>query len=129
MIRYHRNYFTFFLIILLIEVFIALYIKDRYIRPYFGDVLVVILIYTFIKSFTKISNKNAIIIVITFSFSIEISQAFHLIEILGLERYQIAHWVLGSSFNYRDFIAYLVGILIIMFFEQLVLKSNQKRMQ
>lgn len=126
MFKFQRTYFLIFIIILLIEIFIALYIKDRFIRPYFGDVLVVILIYCFLKSFLLISNIRAIIIVFIFSFGIEICQAFHLIELLNLEKYTIAHWVLGSSFNAYDFLAYTVGLGIVLISENLSLKLLKK---
>ena len=39
-------------IIFLVEVCIALFVRDRFIRPYVGDMLVVVLIYTFLRIFT-----------------------------------------------------------------------------
>lgn len=64
-------------------------------------------------SFIRINYKNAILFVLFFSFSIEISQLFHLIDWLNLRQYQVAHWILGSSFNWWDFVAYIWGLLVV----------------
>ena len=42
--HFNKIYFRLTVILFLIEVAIALFIKDRFIRPYLGDVLVVMLI-------------------------------------------------------------------------------------
>jgi hypothetical protein len=115
---FRLKYFIWFLVLLFIELYIALYIKDRFIRPYIGDVLVVILLYTFLRSFFKISYIQGMITVLFFSFTIEFSQVFQPIKLLNLEDCQIAHWVLGSSFNWFDFIAYLAGLVIIFIVEK-----------
>lgn len=118
MFTFKLNYFLWFLVLLVIEMLIATFVHDRFIRPIFGDVLVVILIYTFLKSFLRISVIQGIISVLVFSFAIEISQLFHLIEVLGLEYVAVAHWVLGSSFSWWDFVAYLAGLGIVYFIER-----------
>jgi hypothetical protein len=112
MLIFRIKYFIAFLILLIIELYIALNIQDQFIRPYLGDVLVVILIYSFLMSFIRLSYKKAIVFVLIFSFTVEISQYFHLIEVLNLRQCQVAHWVLGSSFNWWDFLAYSIGLAI-----------------
>lgn len=39
------SYFIVFIIVLIIEVIIALYVHDNFIRPYVGDILAIICIY------------------------------------------------------------------------------------
>lgn len=121
MLTFRIQYFLGFLILLAIEVFIALQIKDQFIRPYLGDVLVVILIYTFIRSFFKFSIELSMLIVFLFSFSVEFTQMFKLIELLKLQDCVVAHWVLGSSFNKWDFLAYYIGLSIVFIIEELYL--------
>lgn len=116
--KFRKLYFGWFFIILLIELLIALFVKDTFFRPYFGDVLVVILIYTFLRSFFKIGIKTSILVVFLFSFAIEISQWIHLIKLLNLEECIIAHWVLGSSFNWWDFLAYIIGLFFVYMVER-----------
>ena len=47
MFRFHLKYFLIFISIFIVEVSIALFIKDNFIRPYFGDFLVIFLVYYF----------------------------------------------------------------------------------
>ena len=118
MFYFNIKYFFWFILLLIIELSIALFIDDGFIRPYLGDVLVVILIYTFLKSFLNISVNIALLSVMVFSFTIEFSQLFHFISVLNLEDCQIAHWVLGSSFNSFDFIAYTIGLTFVFLVEK-----------
>ena len=45
------HYGITFLILLMIEVVIAIYVHDDFIRPYIGDVLVVAVVYCFVRIF------------------------------------------------------------------------------
>ncbi len=38
--RWHTLYLSLFLLLLITEVFIAVYIHDEFVRPYLGDILV-----------------------------------------------------------------------------------------
>lgn len=124
--RFHVKYFMAFLILFVIEVCIALYINDKIIRPFVGDIFVVMLIYCFLMSFFKIGRNTAIVAVFIFSSSIEISQHFHLIKLLNLEEYSVAHWVLGSSFNWWDFSAYAIGLLMVYLTEVYFIKTKSQ---
>ena len=44
-------YFWIFLLLLIIEVLIALFVHDRFVRPYIGDVLVVMVLYFMVLFF------------------------------------------------------------------------------
>ena len=46
-----KRFFNFilFMIFLVIEVLIALYVHDDFVRPYLGDVLVVVVLYFFVR--------------------------------------------------------------------------------
>lgn len=122
--RFQVKYFVAFLILLVIELYIALFINDRIIRPFVGDILVVMLIYCFLISFFKIESKTAIVSVFILSSSIEISQYFHFIKVLKLEEFKVAHWILGSSFNWWDFLAYGIGLLIVYLTEISTIKTK-----
>jgi hypothetical protein len=63
--------------------------------------------------------------VVVFPFFIELTQRFHLIEILNLEQYAVAHWVLGSSFNWWDFMAYGMGLALAILIENLLVTSTK----
>lgn len=112
--HFNKIYFRLTVILFLIEVAIALFIKDRFIRPYLEDVLVVILIYCFVKSLVKISVHKAAVLVLLFAFCIEILQYFNLVEKLKLQHNTVAKTVIGTSFSWEDILAYLAGILIVI---------------
>jgi hypothetical protein len=112
--HFNKTYFRLTIILFLIEVAIALFIKDRFIRPYLGDVLVVILIYCFVKSLVKISVHKAAVLVLLFAFCIEILQYINIVQKLKLQHNTVAKTVIGTSFSWEDILAYLAGILIVI---------------
>ena len=59
-----------------------------------------------------------------FSFLIEILQYFHFVDYLGLSNYRIMVIALGSSFSWLDFLAYTIGILIVVFLERINNKNT-----
>ena len=118
MIKFQKRYFFLSILIFLIEVIIALYIKDAIIRPYGGDYLVVILIYCFVKSFLHIDSLKAAIGVLIFSYLVEFSQYLNLIEIIGLQDNRTANIIIGNSFSWIDMIVYTLGIGTVIFLEK-----------
>ena len=123
--HFNKIYFRLTVILFLIEVAIALFIKDRFIRPYLGDVLVVILIYCFVKSLVKISVHKAAALVLLFAFCIEILQYINIVEKLKLQHNTVAKTVIGTSFSWEDILAYLAGILIVIAVENRFNKKKQ----
>ncbi len=124
MLTFNRIYFIITIIIFVIEILIALFLKDRFIRPYFGDVLVVILIYCFIMTFLDFPYWVVALFVLLFSFTVETLQYFNIIEILGLQNNKIARTVIGTSFSWKDIACYLAGILIIIIIDRMRLKQK-----
>lgn len=52
-------YLTAFVILLMVEICIALFVHDRFIRPYVGDVLVTVLLYeVFSMKLIVLTNPN-----------------------------------------------------------------------
>lgn len=82
--RFDLKSFLCFLLIFVIEVIIALFVKDSIIRPYGGDVLVVILMYYFFKTFVKMNPLPLAIGVLFFAYAVEIGQYFNLVEVLNM---------------------------------------------
>ncbi len=119
MFRFHKLYALLTILLFLVEVVIALFIRDRFIRPYVGDVLVVILVYCFVCSFVKIPLWFGAIGVLLFAYTIELLQYFKFVEVIGLQNSHVAKVVLGNSFSWMDIVAYTVGIIIVVLLEQL----------
>ncbi len=122
---FNLKYFLAATILFLMEVLIAIYVKDSIIRPYGGDILVVIFLYCLLKSFFNIPVKNAIFGVLVFAFVLEGFQYFNFIKWAGLENNQIAAAVLGSHFDWLDIFLYCVGAVIIVLVEQVRGKLKQ----
>ena len=123
MFTLNKRYFYFTLVLFLIEVCIAIFVNDSFIRPFIGDILVVILIYCFFKVFFNIHSSIIAVSVLTFSCIIEILQYFNFVKILGLQNNQILAVSLGSTFDWKDIIAYVIGFIIILWLEN---KTNRK---
>lgn len=119
-LKWKLNYFIVFVLIFIVEIFIALYIHDSFIRPYFGDFLVVIMIYCFVLSFINYSKYKVAIFVLLFAYCIELAQCFNVLLILGLENSSLAKVVLGNSFAIEDLALYTLGFGGIVLVEFLI---------
>lgn len=113
-LQFSIKYFIGFVVLLITEIIIALYLNDPIIRPYIGDLLVVILIYCFIKSFFAASIIKTAIAVLLIAFAVEASQYFNLVQKLGLQDSKVARLILGYSFEWKDILAYTGGIALIL---------------
>ena len=118
MFRFNLKYFLFALVIFLVEVLIALFVRDKFIRPYFGDYLVVILIYCAVRSFVKISPVKLAIGVLMFACFIEVLQHFKIVDRPGLSGNEIAKTVIGNGFEWWDILAYTLGIATVLILER-----------
>lgn len=123
MLQFNKTYFSLAVLIFFTEVLIALYVHDHFVRPFFGDVLVVILIYCFIKAFLNTRVLPTAIFVLLFAFGIETLQYFKVVEKLGLQDSKLARTVIGTSFQWEDFICYTVGILFVVLVEKATVKK------
>jgi hypothetical protein len=117
--KFSFTYSILAIIFFITEVFIALYMHDTVIRPYGGDFLVVMLIYCFVKSFMNTPVMATAIGVLLFAYAVEISQYFHLVNVLGLERSSLAKALMGTSFSLIDLLMYTLGTMAILITEHL----------
>jgi ABC-type Fe3+-siderophore transport system permease subunit len=123
MFTFNKKYFYFTLLLFLIEICIAVFINDTFIRPFIGDVLVVILIYCFVRAFWNIQSSIIALSVLAFSYIIEILQYFNFVKKLGLQNNKILAVALGSTFDWKDIIAYTIGIIVVLWLEN---RTNTK---
>ena len=126
MLRFHKTYFILTLLIFIIEVLIALYVRDSFVRPYFGDVLVVILIYCFVRSFFNWPVVPVAIGVLLFAFAVETLQYLNIVERLGLKDSKLANVVIGNSFAWEDMLCYVAGIAVVLTAEYYCKDKNIK---
>ena len=124
MFKFDKKSFIIAIIIFLIEVIIALYIKDKIIRPFVGDILVVLFIYYFIKAFINTKTINIAIFTLFFSFVVEILQYFNFVEMIGLGHNKAARIIIGTSFSWIDLLCYFIGFVLLFFIDK-DLKKNK----
>lgn len=111
-IKFNPWYILSFGMILLVEIFIAVYVHDNFIRPYIGDVLVVILIYCFMRIFLP-PYRFLPLGVFLFAEIVEFAQFFNFVEMLGLQNNRILSVALGSTFDLADLLCYAIGGLLV----------------
>lgn len=112
--HFNKRYFLFTLLLFILEVIIALYVRDSIIRPYGGDFLVVIMLYYGVRAFINAFPWKIAIAVLAFSFLIETMQYFNLVDKLGLTNNIVAKTVIGYGFEWKDIIAYTLGIITVL---------------
>ncbi len=117
MLIFNLKFFLFTIILFVVEVLIALYVRDAFFRPYFGDYLVVMLIYCAVRTFIKIKPLPAAVGVLLFAYTVELLQYFNIVERLGLSHSQLARTVIGFGFEWWDMLAYKLGIITIIILE------------
>lgn len=126
MIKFNKIYFTLFLTLFLIEIFIAKY-ATGFIRHTIGDYLAVMLVYTFIKSIFKISIEKAVLITFIISFTIEFLQLSNLQHNFPKEYEKYLRIILGTSFSLGDLVAYTLGIVSIIIIEKVVKRKFSRQ--
>lgn len=106
-------YLGIFLLLLLIEICIALFVHDRFVRPYVGDVLVVMVLYFLVRIFLPEGCRWLPLFIFIFAVGVEFLQYFNLVELLGLSDNRFMRILLGSVFDIKDIVCYGVGCVIL----------------
>ena len=113
-IGFHKRHLAVFVPVLLLEVCIALFVRDRFVRPFVGDVLVVILVCSFVRVFLDGPATQIAIGVFVFACLVELGQYLDLVSVLQLEGSKVASIIIGSTFDWKDILAYGVGMAIVI---------------
>ena len=120
-------YAAAFLILLITEILIALFVNDKIVRPYVGDILVTLLICCFIRIFIPNKLKTLPVFVFAFSVLVEFAQYINVVKLLGLLDIAFFRIIIGTSFSWIDIICYGAGCILFFVFEGLILKSFRKK--
>jgi Protein of unknown function (DUF2809) len=122
-LKFNRCYFSLTILLFAIEIIIAVFVHDTIIRPYIGDFLVVILLYCFVRSFFNTPVFATAIGVLVFSFSVEATQYFHLVNLLGWQHSKLARVIMGNYFAWMDIVTYTAGIIVVLVAEKITEKK------
>lgn len=115
--KLRSRYSVLFLVLLVVEVLIALFVHDSFVRPYLGDVLVVIALYFLVRIFIPVKYKLMPLYIFIFSAAVEFSQYFNILKLLGLEHNTFMRIVMGSMFDFKDILCYAAGCLLLAVYE------------
>ncbi|MFT3723781.1 MAG: DUF2809 domain-containing protein [Hyphomonadaceae bacterium] len=92
-----------------IEVLIALFVRDTFVRPYVGDALAVAFVYCGLRAVTPLRLWSALAISYAIACAVETAQYLHVLDHIGLANNAIARTILGYGFELADFFAYAAG--------------------
>ena len=98
--------------VFIIEVLIALFVRDRFIRPYVGDMLVVVLIYICVRVIFPERPRLLPLYVFLFAVLVEGLQAANLVELLGLAGNRFFSVLIGTTFDWKDIACYGAGCVL-----------------
>lgn len=116
MIRKQLLNLILFLILLVIEVLIALFVHDNFVRPYVGDMLVVAVVYFFLRIFIPEKYPWLPAAVFIFAAAVEFSQYFCLADRFEITN-SILRTILGSVYDITDILCYGVGCAFLAAYE------------
>ena len=105
-------YLSAFCVILILEICIALFVRDNFIRPYGGDILVTVLLCCFLRIFLPDSIKLLPLYIFFFALAVEIGQYFDFVSLMGLGSIRFFRILLGSTFSYEDILCYGIGCVL-----------------
>jgi hypothetical protein len=124
-IGFDFKYLCAFIVILLVETAIAVFVQDGYIRGSVGDILVVVLIYCLVKAFVRTETKLLPLFILIFAILVEVLQGFNIIELVGLGDVAVARVLIGSTFDIVDIGCYVVGCAALALFEMVVRRRTR----
>ncbi len=107
-----------FLVLLIIEVFIAVFVHDKFVRPYIGDLLVVFCVYSAVRVLIPKRVKFLSIYVFLFAVFVE------LIQLIDLNvQNEFLSILVGSTFDLVDILCYGIGSIILLIFDLIYFKE------
>ena len=125
-IRLRKIYAVLTVALLILEIFIALFVRDRFIRPYGGDILVTLLLCCLVRIFIPQKLRLMPLLVFAFAALVEIGQYFDFAALLGLANIPFFSVLLGRSFSVADLLCYAAGCVLFFLLEHLLLRILAK---
>lgn len=97
-------------ILFAVEVMIALFVRDGFVRPYLGDVLATAMVYFAVRGATPLGRAGSAVAAMGLGLVIELGQALHVLDHLGLGGVRWARVVFGGVFDLKDLACYAAGV-------------------
>lgn len=125
--RLRMGYGLAALLLLVIEVLIALFVRNRFIRPYGGDILVTLLICCVIRVILPRGYRLPVGGgVLLFAILVEIGQYFGLVYLLGLGHIKFFRILIGTGFSWWDMLCYAAGCAVFVAADALLPSSKKE---
>ena len=125
--RLRMGYGLAALLLFVIEVLIALFVRDRFIRPYGGDILVTLLICCVIRVILPRGYRLPIGGgVLVFAILVEVGQYFGLVYLLGLGHIEFFRILMGTGFSWWDMVCYAAGCILFVAVDALLPSSKKE---
>lgn len=106
--RKRLGYLLAFFILLGVEIYIGVFVRDAFVRPYVGDILVTVLLCCLSRAvFPGLSPASPVFLL---AVAAECLQGLGLTEMLGLEG-TVLGVILGSTFDFKDILCYALGCI------------------
>lgn len=99
-------------VLFIMEVLIALVVKNPIIRGYLGDFLVVILLYYILRIFMPFKPAWLPVPVFAFAVLVEVLQYYHIVDLLHLSGSTFFRILIGGTFDVFDIVSYFAGCLL-----------------
>lgn len=128
-VRLHAGYAAIAAALFIIEVCIALFVRDSFVRPVLGDVLAVMLVYCMVLAVIDLRPVAAALFAFAVGIVVELMQYADALSLLGLQNNPVARIVLGTTFSWGDIVAYWVGAVICVAAEAVWRKARLPRTQ
>ena len=118
------GYAIAFLVLVITEILIALFVRDDFIRPYGGDILVTVLICAAVRIVFPTGVRLLPLWVFLFAAAVEIGQYFAFVTLLGLGNIAFFRILLGSTFSVADLLCYAAGCVLSLLGDNLPCPSH-----
>ena len=97
--------------LLVLEILIALYVRDAFVRPYGGDILVTVLLCCLLRAVLPREIPYVSVWVFLFAAAVECAQGLGIAALIP-EGWTVIRVIVGSSFSVWDLVCYAVGCLL-----------------
>ena len=97
--------------LLILEILIALYVRDAFIRPYGGDILVTMLLCCLLRAVLLYRMPCLPLWVFLFALAVEFAQAAGIASLIP-DGWTVIRIAVGSSFSVWDIVCYGAGCIL-----------------
>ena len=118
-------YALIFLAILLVEIGIALFVRDDFVRPYIGDALVTVLLCCLCRVALPEGVPALPLYVFVFAALVEIAQYVDVVKLLGWENNAFRSTIIGRTFSWADILCYGAGCLVFWIAENIAVPNRR----